>query len=146
MKKHCRTEISVQGSERHVSLTHGTHNGRTDTWPHLSDALSRPKPLPDLSPSPLRDRKRGRRHAKATRPQVRISKALYQDGAGDIPRLTVFSVWVILRDFNSSGELERRQFDVSASSSEEAERLAIQIAGHDLNVLAFETDGIEKRD
>lgn len=80
-----RTVRTVTGSPRHVSKTHGSHNGRTGSWPHPSDAIERPARLPDLSEARASDRRRGRRHAKARHPMRRINPYLYQDAAKDIP-------------------------------------------------------------
>lgn len=86
MKKQSRVTVTpVTGTHRHVSKTHGTHNGRSYSFPHLSDKLDRPKPLPDLSPSTVRDRKLGKRHRRVRMPQIRIVPCLYQDPAKDIP-------------------------------------------------------------
>ena len=87
-----RTVRTVSGSPRHTAKTHGSHNERTHSWPHPSDALDRPVRLPDLEGVRRGDRKRGRRHKRASWPQTRVPKHLYQDGTFDLPHLPV---WVV---------------------------------------------------
>ena len=87
-----RTVRTVSGSPRHVTKTHGTHNGRTGSWPHVSDAIERPSRLPDLAGVQRADRKRGRRHKRVRQPRITISKHMYQDPAKDI---TPLPVWVV---------------------------------------------------
>ena len=87
-----RTVRTVSGSARHTAKTHGSHNERTRSWPHLSDRLDRPVRLPDLEGVRRGDRERGRRHKRASWPQVRTPKHLYQDGSFDLPHMPV---WVV---------------------------------------------------
>lgn len=86
------TVRTVTGSKRHVSKTHGSHNGRTSTWPHPSDAIERPEKLPDLDGVRRDEVARGRKHGKARHPMRMIAKTHYQDGAKDIPRLPSWRV------------------------------------------------------
>ncbi len=87
-----RTVRTVSGSRRHVSKTHGTHNGRTHTWPHQSDQLDRPARLPDLGSVRTVERVRGRKHKRLGARQIRIAAHMYLDGAFDLPRLPV---WIV---------------------------------------------------
>ena len=86
------TVCTVRGSRRHLDKTHGSHNARTHSWPHLSDRLDRPLTLPDLSVVRNADRRRGRRHKRASWPQLRVTKHLYNDGSSDLPHMPV---WVV---------------------------------------------------
>jgi hypothetical protein len=88
-----RVITRTTGSRRHLEKTHGTHNGRVDTFPHLSDVRDRPRKLPDLSPSVLTDRKRGRRHSRAWKPKNGINPFLYQDPAKGIPQR--IPMWIV---------------------------------------------------
>lgn len=83
---------TLDGSPRHVSKTHGSHNGRTHTWPHPSDAIERPPKLPDLADARGSDIRRGRRHKRARQPMRVICKSHYQDPARDIPALQRWDV------------------------------------------------------
>lgn len=66
------TVSEVKGSPRHVAKTHGSHNGRVDSWPHLSDALDRPAHLRDRTrvrpdkPTPSRHFRLGQRQIRST--------------------------------------------------------------------------------
>lgn len=87
-----RTVRTVSGSRRHLDKTHGSHNDRTMSWPHISDRLDRPDRLPDLSVVRGAEIKRGRKHKRASWAQIRVSKHLFQDPAFDLPHTPV---WVV---------------------------------------------------
>ena len=67
-----RTVGPASGSRRHVAKTHGSHNGRTDSWPHMSDGLDRPAHLRDTTrvrpdkPMPSRHHRLGARQIRST--------------------------------------------------------------------------------
>ena len=85
-----RQQRDCCNSPRHVSKTHGSHNGRWYSWPHVSDALDRP---PSLEPPTVATV--GKKHAKARHP-LRSSNVGKQPGQGrwqsDMPVLFRYHV------------------------------------------------------
>jgi len=128
--------VATLGSERHVTKTHGTHNGRTGSWPHLSDAIDRPAHLRDLTveraskPIPSRHRRLGTRQLRSTlgKDSLRAHAVL---GA---PR------WDVAVEVNDL--IEKRHVivnvSVTARDAEEAERLALDLAEYMRVCLAVE--------
>ena len=120
------TTHRVTGSKRHVTKTHGTHNGRTGSWPHASDALDRPAHLRDVTrvrpekPTYLKHRRLGT-------PQLRSTLGTDSLRAHSVlgsPRWEV----AVLVDDHFLRQTVTLDVTITAYSSEEAERLALQLA------------------
>jgi len=116
--------VKVSGSPRHVSKTHGTHNGRVDTWPHASDAIERPCKLKDPV---LHHTRFGKQHRRVRTPKTTINEFFYQDGARDLMRRPA---WVVTVVANPGQSWKPRELEVvvTAWSEEEAVRLGIDLA------------------
>lgn len=124
------TGYPVAGSERHVSKTNGSHNGRWDRFPHLSDVLDRPKKLGGdvVSTAP---RWKG---SKARRAQVRINPFNYQDPAIGIPQSPSWWVGVRIKDW-VTGKTFVQETAITARHEGDAAAYAQQITEKLDNVL-----------
>ena len=139
-KPHGVTGIPVSGSKRHVDKTHGSHNGRTDSWPHVSDRLDRPRKLGGeaVSRAPRwKDR-------KIRKPMTRINPFNYQDPAIGIPKRASFSVFILVMDWFENREKVQR-FDVTGADQDLATSFAWHVAEDIDNIMPLEIVGVSSR-
>jgi hypothetical protein len=114
----------VSGSQRHVSMTCGTHNNRTDKFPPYCSNLFRPPELPDTRPVGT---PRARKHVRARQPRVRISSCLYQEGDRDIHHNTLWTVKIKAQDFMCHGAIVTHTIKTHAPTREQAETNAVNV-------------------
>jgi len=130
------TGIPVSGSKRHVSKTHGTHNGRTDSWPHVSDALDRPRKLGGEAVSSAPRWKGGKVRAQ----QTRVNPFNYQDPGVGISQSPSWSVCILVKDWFRN--IERVEtIGITANCEAAAKMLAWRIAEDADNILPLEFVG-----
>jgi len=124
------TVITVTGSERHVSMTHGSHNGRLDSFPHLCDAIGRHRKLGgEVTLAP-----RTYGHQKARRAQRRVNPFNYQDPLPETQRRASWWVAVCFKDW-FTGMTVTEETAITADSAEDAAVYAEQITEKRDNVL-----------
>lgn len=118
--------VNVSGSPRHLAKTHGSHNERTNSWPHLSDAIDRPAHMRDttrvkpVKPVPTR-------HHRLSKPRVRSTLGTDSLRAHSVLGNPRWDVHVLVDD----RRIKQHVFvdvTVTAHDSGEAERLALQLA------------------
>ena len=120
------TVYTVSGSPRHVAKTHGSHNGRTHTWPHVSDALDRPPHLRDVGK--VRPPKHvPPHHHRVPKPHVRSTLGMDSYRAHQFYRSPRWTVTVRVNNLLTKAE-EWLTIVVNARSAEEAEEIAWRLA------------------
>lgn len=134
-KKRRATGIPVTGSQRHVSKTHGTHNGRTATWPHPSDVLDRPP----LGGEPVSRVPRWK-NRKARKPGRRINPFNYQDPFREIKPGASYAVLIRVLDWVAYRKVIQT-FHVSADCESNALAFAWHVAERVDNIEPLEIVG-----
>lgn len=122
----CRNVMAakVSGSQRHVSMTCGTHNNRTDKFPPYCSDLFRPPELPDTRPVGT---PRARKHVRVRQPRCRVSACLYQEPDRDIHHSTLWTVQIRAKDFMFGGRVVTHTIKTHAPTRGQAEANAVDI-------------------